>query len=302
MCCADCVPPKPQDGFTPLMLAAEEGNLPVARLLVETYHCDVNEEHGEVSGWEVMGRVSEYSTCVNSHLWASDTGSQNTGCSIWPNEVSQCSIFTCYAYHVHRIHSLPFTGLPLVAPLSVWSTCCPTLETGSLWWMQMVARAFTMQLKVVASQWWGTSWTSVDLTSAWEMEWVMDWKMTLCAYTNACLLCKAWWMSLRHKNTCTDDTVRAGTKLESFVTIWSLPKYSKNSSFGGKQLCHNGITNLCTHTFNDTHTHVHSCIEGRDHQCGSCNLSYPDSTEWGSAPCGTMSHYMAALSHSPTLR
>ena len=47
------------------MLAAEEGHLPVARLLVETYHCDVNEEDGEVSGWEVMGGVSEYSTvCV----------------------------------------------------------------------------------------------------------------------------------------------------------------------------------------------------------------------------------------------
>ena len=34
------------------MLAAGEGHLPVARLLVETYHCDVNEEDGKVSGWE----------------------------------------------------------------------------------------------------------------------------------------------------------------------------------------------------------------------------------------------------------
>ena len=173
--CVDCVPPKPQDGFTPLMLAAEFGHLPLARLLVETYHCDVNEER-KVSEWEVM--VERVSTCVSSHLWASDTG-----CSIWPNEVSQCSIFTCHAYHVHRIHPLPFTGLPLVAPLSVWSTWCPTLETGSLWWMRMVGRASTMQLEVVASQWWGTSWTSVDLTSAWELQWVW---MTLCVYTNTC--------------------------------------------------------------------------------------------------------------------
>ena len=62
--CIDHVPPYPQDGLTPLMLAAGLGHLPVARLLVETYHCDVNEE----SGWEVKGGVSEYSTCVSSHM------------------------------------------------------------------------------------------------------------------------------------------------------------------------------------------------------------------------------------------
>ena len=50
------------------MLAAGMGHLPVARLLVETYHCDVNEEDGKVSGWEVMGGVREYSTCVSFHL------------------------------------------------------------------------------------------------------------------------------------------------------------------------------------------------------------------------------------------
>ena len=32
------------------------------------------------------------------------------------------------------------------------------------------------------------------------------------------------------------------------------------------------------------------------------HVTYPDSTKCGSAPCGTMYHYMAALSHSPTLR
>ena len=82
--------------------------------------------------------------------------------------------------HVHRVHSLPFTLLPMVDPLSLLSTCCPSLETGSLSWMRMVGHAFTMQLEVVASQWWGTSWTSVDLTSAWEMRWVVEWYMTLC--------------------------------------------------------------------------------------------------------------------------
>ena len=39
------------------MLAAAGGHLPVARLLVETYHCDVNEADGKVSGWEVIGGV-----------------------------------------------------------------------------------------------------------------------------------------------------------------------------------------------------------------------------------------------------
>ena len=66
--CIDHVPPNLQGGHTPLMLAVVFGHLPVARLLVETYHCDVNEEDGEVSGWEVMGGVSEYSTCVSSHM------------------------------------------------------------------------------------------------------------------------------------------------------------------------------------------------------------------------------------------
>ena len=53
--CIDHVPSNPQDGLPPLMLAAVGGHLPVARLLVETYHCAVNEEGGEVSGWESMG-------------------------------------------------------------------------------------------------------------------------------------------------------------------------------------------------------------------------------------------------------
>ena len=67
--------------------------------------------------------------------------------------------------HVHRIQPLPFTGLPVVDPLSVWSTCCPSLERGCLRWMIMVRHVFTMQLEVVASQWWGTSWTDADLNS-----------------------------------------------------------------------------------------------------------------------------------------
>ena len=66
MSCIDDIPPNPQDGRTPQMLAASSGHLPVATLLVETYHCDVNEEDGEVSGWEVMGGVSKYSTCISS--------------------------------------------------------------------------------------------------------------------------------------------------------------------------------------------------------------------------------------------
>ena len=50
------------------MLAAQVGHLPVARLLVEAYHCDVNEEDGKVSGWELMGGESEHSTCVSFRM------------------------------------------------------------------------------------------------------------------------------------------------------------------------------------------------------------------------------------------
>ena len=75
MSCIDYVPPNPQDGYTPLMLAAGAGHLPVARLLVGTYHCDVNKESGDVSGWEVIWGVSEYSICDSFHMWPSDTGS-----------------------------------------------------------------------------------------------------------------------------------------------------------------------------------------------------------------------------------
>ena len=58
MYCVDHVPPDPQGGRTPLLVATREGHLPMARLLVETYHCDVNEEDDKVSGWELMGAVS----------------------------------------------------------------------------------------------------------------------------------------------------------------------------------------------------------------------------------------------------
>ena len=69
------------------------------------------------------------------------------------------------ANHVHRVQSLPSTLLPMVDPLSASSTYCPSSETGGLRWMSMVGHAFTMQLEVVVSQWWGTSWTDVGLTS-----------------------------------------------------------------------------------------------------------------------------------------
>ena len=40
--------------------------------------------------------------------------------------------FTHNINHVHRVHSLSFTMLPMVVPLSVSSTCCPSSETRSL--------------------------------------------------------------------------------------------------------------------------------------------------------------------------
>ena len=64
MYCIDHVPLNPQDGHTPLMLAAQYGHLLVARLLVETYHCNVNEEDGDVSGWELIAELKgEASNC-----------------------------------------------------------------------------------------------------------------------------------------------------------------------------------------------------------------------------------------------
>ena len=106
--CIDHVPPNPQDGRTPLMLAAGEGHLPVARLLVETYKCDVNEEDSNVSGWELMGGVSEHSTCVSSHMWPSNTGSWNTRSHvlclivIWDVFTSQIPTSKCvYVWELH---------------------------------------------------------------------------------------------------------------------------------------------------------------------------------------------------------
>ena len=46
--------------------------------------------------------------------------------------------FTHNINHVHRVFSLPFTMLPMVDPLSVSSTCCASLETGSLGLIRMV--------------------------------------------------------------------------------------------------------------------------------------------------------------------
>jgi len=49
-------PLNPKDGLTPLMLAAQFGNLSVAKLLVEMYSCDLSETSNKVSGkdaqWE----------------------------------------------------------------------------------------------------------------------------------------------------------------------------------------------------------------------------------------------------------
>ena len=41
------------------MVASGAGHLPVAELLLETHRSNVNEEDSRVSGWEVMGGISE---------------------------------------------------------------------------------------------------------------------------------------------------------------------------------------------------------------------------------------------------
>ena len=48
-----------QEGRTPLMVASGAGHLQVAKLLLETHRSNVNEEDSKVSGWEVMGGISE---------------------------------------------------------------------------------------------------------------------------------------------------------------------------------------------------------------------------------------------------
>ena len=147
--------------------------------------------------------------------------------------------------HVHRVQSLPFTLLPMVDPLSVSSTCCPSLETGSLRWMRMVGHAFTMQFGVVASQWWGTSWTSVDFTSAWEMRWVVEWYMTLCLHT----IHATWnWWAILQLLLCV--STNAWLFCETYVYI----RYDS----------------LHVHSC----TYIHTCMEGQHHQCGSRNLSW----------------------------
>ena len=59
MSCIDHALPNPQEGRTPLMVASGAGHLPVAKLLLETHRSNVNEEDSEVSGWDVMGGISE---------------------------------------------------------------------------------------------------------------------------------------------------------------------------------------------------------------------------------------------------
>ena len=106
---------------------------------------------------------------------------------------------------VHRVQPLPFTKLPMVDPLSVWSTCCPSLERGCLRWMIMVWHVFTMQFSVVASQWWGTSWTDADLNSVWELQWVVEWYVKVCDlfFTMLCVWCTVFYPRIRHCHTCT---------------------------------------------------------------------------------------------------
>ena len=57
--CINHAPPNPQEGRTPLIVASGAGHLPVAKLLLETHRNNVNKEDSRVSGWEVMGGISE---------------------------------------------------------------------------------------------------------------------------------------------------------------------------------------------------------------------------------------------------
>ena len=57
-------PLNPQDGLTPLMLAAQFGNLSVAKLLVETYHCDLNEKSSD----KVSVNYAKWEECVSTQL------------------------------------------------------------------------------------------------------------------------------------------------------------------------------------------------------------------------------------------
>ena len=57
-------PLNPQDGLTPLMLAAQFGSLSVAKLLVETYHCDLNEKSSD----KVSVNYAKWEECVSTQL------------------------------------------------------------------------------------------------------------------------------------------------------------------------------------------------------------------------------------------
>ena len=151
------------------MYAAVKNHLPILKMLVE-HGGDWRRQHVNscITVWIPFDCCSE-----EPPPCAEDVGgtwgrcvSQNTSeshSSVCTHNLIQHS--THDTNHVHRFHPLSFTELPMVDPLSVWSTCCPSLERGCLRWMIMVGHVFTVQLSVVASQWWGTSWTRVDLTS-----------------------------------------------------------------------------------------------------------------------------------------
>ena len=79
------------------MYAAVKNHLPVLKMLVE---------HGGDVFHKAQVHVSHSSVCTHNVIQHS----------------------THDTNHVHRIHPLSFTMLPMVDPSSVWSTCCPSLE------------------------------------------------------------------------------------------------------------------------------------------------------------------------------
>ena len=183
--------------------------------------------------------------------------------------------------HVHRVQSLPFTLLPMVDPLSVSSTCCPSLETGSLMWMWMVWHAFTMQLQAVASHWWGTSWTSVDLTSAWEMMWSLLKHNSIThlhdhtrTRTHACTHTHLYVQLAEGQfHWVTNDKIYLFTLFIIIIYYYTLDSACLCMSV----LAYCIIYYLTILFFavpwkKQRKTYIHTCIAGQHYQCGSRNL------------------------------
>ena len=110
-----------------------------------------------------------------------------------------------------------------------------------------------------------------------------------------------------------DLSLRIGVSCEVVCILCSCTYMTLCVCMDACKRCMSMLRYVCvTHLHVRTHEHAHVLLTymytlvEKYSIAGSttsvAHITYPDGTKCGSAPCGTMYHYMAALSHSPTLR